>query len=132
MYHGLSTFNLQSNISIPKIEEGLKADIIRIITSAGGIVESLQDIDPKEFQDRLEVALSGAFNELQNEFSEPLPGNKTERYKRQETMVTQAFEKVVDAVVDVCRSWEIPEDTVRADFDKIKPHLIRTLLIIGK
>ena len=132
MYQNLSTFNLPGNISIPKIEDALRADIIRIITSAEQIVESLQNIDPKEFQDGLELALSRAFKELKNEFSEPLPEDKTERYKRQETIISRAFEKIEDAIVNVCRTWEIPEDTVRADFDKIKPHLIRTLLIVSK
>jgi hypothetical protein len=50
----------------------------------------------------------------------------------QETLITQAFEKIEDATVDVCRTWEIPEDTVRADFDQVKTHLIHALLIVGK
>jgi len=103
----------------------------KIVTSAGAIVKSLQNIDLEEFRDRLEVALSRVFKDLQNEFSEPLPGDKTVRYKRQETMIIQAFEKIEDAVVDICRTWEIPEDTVRADFDEVKPHLIHTLLIVA-
>ena len=107
----------------------LKADVNRIITSAGAIVKTLHT---KGFQDQFEVALSRAFKELQNEFSEPLPEDKTERYKWQETMITQALEKIEDAVVDVCRTLKIPEDTVRADFDKVKPHLTHTLLIFGK
>ena len=113
------------DISIPKIEE-LKEAVNQIVSSAGAI-KTLQNIDLKKFK-----RLSRVFKTLQNEFSEPLPEDKTERYKRQETMMTQAFEKIVDTVVDVCRTWDIPEDTVRADFDKIKPHLIRTLLIASK
>ena len=57
------------------------------------MVKTLQNIDPKVSQDQLEDALLKAFEELQNEFIEPLPEDKTERYKRQETMITQAFEK---------------------------------------
>jgi len=115
--------------SIPKIVETLKVAVNEIITSAGTIIKTLQDIDRKEFQDRLEAALSKGFEELQNEFSEPLPKDKTERYKRQETIITQAVEKSEDILVDICSNWKIPEDTVRADFDKVKPHLIHTLLI---
>ena len=98
------------------------------------MIKTLQNIDSKEFQDRLEVALSKAFKELQNEFSEPLPEDKTERYKQQGPgiMITQFIEKIGDVIVDVCRIWKIPEDTVRADFDTIKPHLNRALLIVGK
>jgi hypothetical protein len=47
-------------------------------------------------------------------------------------MITQAVKKIEDAVVDVCRTWKISEDTVRADFDTVKPHLIHALLIVGK
>jgi SOS response regulatory protein OraA/RecX len=107
----------------------LKADINRTITNAGAIVKTLKKIDS---QDQLEVALSRVFKDLQNEFSEPLLEDKTERYKQQETLITRAFEKIEDAIVDVCRTWEIPEDTVRADFDKVKPHLIHAPLIVGK
>ena len=117
---------------MPKIEEALKVDVNRIITSAGAIVKTLQNIDTKEFQDQLEFAFSRAFKELQNEISEPLPEDKTERYKRQEAMITQALEKIENAVVDVCGTWRIPEDTVRADFDEVKPHLNHTLLVFGK
>ena len=95
-------------------------------------MKTLQDIDRKEFQDRLEIALSRVFEDLQNEFSEPLPEDKTERYKWQEIKISQAIEKIEGAIVDVCRTWKIPEDTVRADFGKIKPHLIHALLIVGK
>jgi hypothetical protein len=93
------------------------------------MVEMLRDID---FQDKLEVALSRAFEELQNEISEPLPEDRTERCKHQETLISQAFQKIEDVVVNVCRTWKIPEDNVRAAFDKVKPHLIRALLIVGK
>ena len=115
-----------------KIEEKLKAAVNQIIDSAGAIIKTLQNIDPKEFQDRLESELFRVKEELQKEFSEPLPEDKTERYKRQETIITQAIEKMEDAVVKVCSKWKIPEDTVRADFGKIKPHLNHSLLIIGK
>ena len=120
------------DIPKPKIEETLKAAVNHIIDSAGAIIKTLQNIDPKEFQDRLESELFRVKEELQNEFSEPLPEDKTERYKRQETIITQAIEKMEDAVVKVCRKWKIPEDTVRADFGKVKPHLNHSLLIIGK
>lgn len=119
-------------MSILKIQETLKKAVDRTITSAGAMVKTLQNIDPKEFQDQLEDKLSSVFKVLQDEFSEPLPEDKTERYKRQETMITQAVEKIEDAVVDVCSNWKIPEDTARADFDKFKPHLNHTLLIVGK
>ena len=115
-----------------KIEEKLKAAVNQIIDSAGAIIKTLQNIDPKEFQDRLESELFRVKEELQKEISEPLPKDKTERYKRQETIITQAIEKMEDAVVKVCSKWKIPEDTVRADFGKIKPHLNHSLLIIGK
>jgi hypothetical protein len=118
--------------AVQEIKEALKTDINRTITNAGAIVKTLKNIDTKEFQDQLEVALSRVFKELQNEFSEPLPEDKTERYKHQETLITQAFKKIEDATVDVCRTWEIPENTVRADFDKVKTHLIHALLIVGK
>jgi len=119
-------------ISISKLEETLKPVVNQIIVSAGAIKKTLQNIDLEEFQDRLESKLIRVFEQLQNEFSEPLPEDKTERYKRQEIMITQAFEKIEDAVVDVCSShWKIPEDTVRADFDKIKPHLNHALLIVA-
>ena len=95
-------------------------------------VSLFPDVDPKEFQNRLESELSRVKQELQNEFSEPLPEDKTERYKRQETFITQAIEKMEDAIVNVCSNWKIPEDTVRADFGKVKPHLTHSLLIIGK
>ena len=115
-----------------KIEEALKASVNQIVDSAGAIIKTLQNIDSKEFQDRLESELSRVKQELQNEFSEPLPEDKTERYKRQETIITQAIEKIEDAIVNVCSNWKIPEDTVRADFGKVKPHLTHFLLIIGK
>jgi len=46
-------------------------------------------------------------------------------------MITQALEKIEDAVVDVCSNWKIPEDTVRADFDKVRPHLNHALLVVA-
>jgi hypothetical protein len=119
-------------IAIPKIQEKLKAAVNEIATSAGAIIKALQNIDLKEFLKRLEDELPKFFEELQNEFSEPLPEDKTERYKRQETMITQAVEKIEDTLVDVCSNWKIPEDTVRADFDKVKLHLKHTLLIVGE
>lgn len=100
-----------AEISRPQIEETLKAAVNRIITSAKAIIQTLQNIDLKEFQDRLEFELSKIFDELQNLFSEPLPVDKSERYKRQETIITQAVEKIEDAVVDVCINLKIPEDT---------------------
>jgi hypothetical protein len=103
-----------------------------IINNAGAIVKTLKNIDNKQFQDQLDVALSRVFEQLQTEFSEPLPEDRTERYKWQETVIIQAFEWIEDAFVNVSRTWEIPEETVRADFDKVKPHLIRALLIVGK
>ena len=41
------------DIPKPKIEETLKAAVNHIIDSAGAIIKTLQNIDPKEFQDRL-------------------------------------------------------------------------------
>ena len=60
-----------------KIQETLIKAVDRTITSAGAIVKTLQKIDPKEFQDRLEDKLSSVFKVLQDEFSEPLPEDKT-------------------------------------------------------
>jgi hypothetical protein len=37
-----------------------------------------------------------------------------------------------DALVEVCGHWQIPEDTVRTNFDQIKPHIINGVLIVGK
>jgi hypothetical protein len=36
-----------------------------------------------------------------------------------------------DALVEVCGHWQIPEDTVRTNFDQIKPHIINGVLIVG-
>ena len=59
-------------------------------------------------------------------------GINTIHMQLEKVLLTWAFEKIEDAIVNVYRTWEIPEDTVRTDFDKIKPHLIHTLLIVGK
>ncbi|KAF8813511.1 hypothetical protein BYT27DRAFT_7158431 [Phlegmacium glaucopus] len=103
----------------------------RVTTNTEAMLKSLEDIDLKEFQDRLDVELGHAFEELEKEFSEPPPENQAERYERQKAMITHALEIFEDALVVVCGHWKIPEDTVRTRFDDIKPYIFHGLLIVA-
>ena len=47
-------------------------------------------------------------------------------------MISRALNKTEDALVNVCKYWEIPEASVRTKFDDIKPHMNHYLLIVGK
>jgi hypothetical protein len=119
-------------LSPPPVADAAIRDfsIPTIITGPGSIVKTLQSTDLKEFQDQLELALSRFFKELKKEFSEPLPEDKTEQYKQQETKIIQTLETIEDSLVYVCKTWNIPEDTVRANLDKVKPHLRHFLLVV--
>lgn len=113
-----------------KIEE-FKESMSRLVTSAEGMGKVLMDVDVEEFQSRFADELSRTFEELKEEFSEPLPEDQSERYRQQAAMVSQALNKTEDALVTVCGFLNIPEAAVRMTFDDVKPHMNHSLLIVA-
>lgn len=114
-----------------KIHE-FKETVSRIATSAEEMGAILQDVDLEQFQNRLEMELSRAWESLKEEFSEPLPEDQTKRYQQQAIVISRALEMIEDGLVDVCNIWKIPEAEVRTKFGDIRPHLNHGLLVIGE
>ena len=108
----------------------------QVVTGAEEMSTLLKDanvtMNLEEFQNQFAVALSFVLEELKEEFSEPLPEDRTERYYQQAIMISQALSKTEDALVNVCKYWEIPETPIRTKSDDIKPHMNHFLLIVGK
>ena len=92
----------------------------------------LQHVDLQEFQKQLQVKLAPAFEQLKQEFSEPLSEDQTERYQQQKIRIARALDMIEDAFVSACGILEIPEVDVRTKFDDIKPHVNHGLLIVGE
>jgi hypothetical protein len=132
MYNDSTCYISQFDTSISDTIVKFNGIMKGVMTDAEAMLKVLHGLDLKDFEDRLRVELFQAFEELKEDFSEPLPENQTERYKQQKIMITHALEKAEDALVNVCGHWEIPENTVRTNFDRIKPHIIYLLLIVGK
>jgi hypothetical protein len=86
----------------------------------------------EDISGRLSDELTLVFKELETEFSEPLPENKTERYKWRETIVSSAMSKIEDAFVKVAATWEMSEDKARTSFRTISPHVQTVVLVAGK
>jgi len=101
----------------------------QVVTNAETLAKMiLKDVpNREELQNRFEVEGSRAWESLKEEFSEPLPEDQTERYKQQATRIARALDMTEDALVKVCG---LPEADVRAEFDNIKPHISKTLLIM--
>jgi len=119
---------------IPSVSEKInefKDTLSRIVVNAEGMGTILQDVDLEEFQKRFELQLSSSWEALNQEFSEPLPDNQTERYQQQAIVISAALEMIEDSLVEVCQFWKIPEADVRTKFDDIKPHLNHGLLVIA-
>lgn len=113
-----------------KVNE-LKETMSRVVTSAEEMAKILQDVDVQEFQNRFQVQVSSALEDLKKEFSEPLPEDQTQRYRQQEIRIVRTLDMIEDALVIVSGFWKIPEVDVRMKFGDIKPNLKCVILITG-
>ena len=114
-----------------KIKE-LKEAMDHIVTNTEALATVLQHVDLQEFQNQFEVERVRVFEQLKEEFSEPLPEDQTERYQQQKIRIARALDMIEDGLVVACHVFEIPEVDVRTKFNEIKPHILHFLLIIGK
>ncbi|KAF8161194.1 hypothetical protein B0H34DRAFT_796021 [Crassisporium funariophilum] len=87
--------------------------------------------DHEVFTQKLSIQLTQVLEDLQAEFSEPLPEDQTERYRQRAVIITRALDKVEDALVTVYNMWDVDEATTREKFSHVKPHLNHVLLVTG-
>lgn len=84
-----------------------------------------------EFIRSLNVGIDKAIKHIQVEFSEPLPENRTERYKSREVAVDYALQLIEDVYVKACKLDGISEDQAREKFGGVRPHIRSVVLIMG-
>ncbi|KAF8517715.1 hypothetical protein BU17DRAFT_91581 [Hysterangium stoloniferum] len=85
----------------------------------------------EDISHKLSAELATVFEELKTEFSEPLPENKTERYKQRETMISSAMSKIENAFVNCAATWDMSEDNARVRFQTISPQVQKIVLVAG-
>jgi vacuolar-type H+-ATPase subunit H len=130
-------FNDAVGTASEKIQE-FKHTLTEIVSKTEALRHEVQDeitkhnLTLEDISDRLSDELAIVFKELQTEFSEPLPENKTERYKCRETIVSSAMSKIEDAFVKVAAIWQMSEDKARTSFQTISPHIQKIVLITCK
>ena len=89
-------------------------------------------IDLEEFSKKFTVELGTIMEELKEEFSEPLPGERTPRQEQRDMRITHTLLKVEDVVVRVSASWGVSETDSRAHFQKAQPSVKSVLVISGE
>jgi len=122
-----------------KIAE-LKASVQDLVKSAealahpqGSLVARTDiKIDFDEFRRRLSDKIDIILEELKTEFSEPLPEDRSEGYKKREEVVDRALEKLEGALVEVYGHWHVPEAEARERFSQVKPQIRRVVLLVGE
>ena len=90
------------------------------------------NIDFDEFFRRLSDKTDVVLEELKAEFSEPLPEDRSEGYKKREEAVDRALDKLEGAFVEVYEHWHVPEAEVREKFSHVKPQIRRVVLLGGE
>ncbi|KJA29012.1 hypothetical protein HYPSUDRAFT_33514 [Hypholoma sublateritium FD-334 SS-4] len=85
-----------------------------------------------EFIRNLNVGVDNAIKRIQVEFSEPLPENRTERYKSREVAVDYALHLIEDVYVKACKLDNISEEQARVKFGGVRHHIRHVVLIMGK
>ena len=89
-------------------------------------------IDLEEFSKKFTVELGTIMEELKEEFSEPLPAERTPRQEQRDMRITHTLLKVEDAVVRVSALWGVSETDSRAHFQKAQPSVKSVLVISGE
>ena len=106
----------------------VEQSMAQVVTSAETLAKLILTYVPnrEEFQDLFEVELSRAWETLKEEFSEPLPEDQTERYKQEAIRLARALNMTEVALGKICGA------DVRTEFDNIKPHIRKAMLIMSK
>jgi len=81
-----------------------------------------------KLSDKIDIILE----ELKAEFSEPLPEDKSEAYKKREEAVDRALDKLEGAFVEVYGHWHVPEAEARERFSHVKAPIRRVVLLVGE
>jgi hypothetical protein len=90
------------------------------------------NINPDEFVRRLSDKIDIVLEELKAEFSEPLPEDRSEGYKKREEAVDRALDKLEGAFVEVYGHWHVPEAEARERFSHVKAPIRRVVLLVGE
>ena len=93
------------------------------------ILETRQTLD--EFIRILSTGIDTVIKHMQVEFSEPLPENRTERYKSREVAVDYALNLIEDEYVNAYELYDKSEDKAREKFGRVRPHIRSVVLIMG-
>lgn len=96
----------------------------------GSLVARTNNFD--EFFRRLSDKVNIILEELKVEFSEPLPEDRSEGYKKREEAVDRALDKLESAFVEVYGHWQVPEAEARERFSHVKPQIRRVVLLVGE
>ncbi|KAF8507295.1 hypothetical protein BU17DRAFT_16275, partial [Hysterangium stoloniferum] len=112
-------------------------NITDLVSNAAVLRDEIQseiqkrNITIENISDMLSAELAVVFEQLQTEFTEPLPENKTERYKQRERMVSITMIKVEDAFVICATTWDVSENDARAQFQSISLPVKQVVLGAG-
>ncbi|KAF8958345.1 hypothetical protein BDZ97DRAFT_1842278 [Flammula alnicola] len=114
-----------------------KETMHRLVDSAEGLHTSLKSMLDNDragagfegFTQLLSVEIDAVIEELRSEFSEPLPEDQTERYKKRKAVVSFTLDKIEDAFVKGSSILAIPEADARDKFSDVKRHICEVVLI---
>ena len=134
----LTASALQFPSAADKIAE-FKASVQDLVKSAevlapqGSLVARTDiNINPDEFIRRLSDKIDIILEELKAEFSEPLPEDKSEGYRKREEVVEWALDKLEGAFVEVYGHWHVPEAEAKERFSHVKAPIRRVVLLVGE
>ena len=89
-----------------------------------------EGIDLEELAEKLTAQMIIISEQLNAEFSEPLPEEITPRQKQREVIIDSALSKLEDAVVSITALWGLSETDARAHFEEIKLG-VKTFLVVS-
>jgi len=110
--------------SVEALKMGLQAQ--------GLVARTNINIDFDEFCRMLSKEIDIVLEQLKAEFSEPLPEDRSEGYKKREEAVDRALDKLENALVKVYGHWHIPEAEAKERFSHVKAQIRRVVLLVGE
>ena len=132
----------ESALQFPAVADRIvefKASVQDLVKSAealapqGSLVARTDiNINPDEFIRRLSDKIDIILEELKAGFSEPLPEDRSEGYKKREEAVDRALDKLEGAFVEVYEHWHVPEVEAKERFSHVKAPIRRVVLLVGE
>ncbi|TFK20787.1 hypothetical protein FA15DRAFT_673189 [Coprinopsis marcescibilis] len=117
--------------------DDFKDTMNRLVSLANEIGTEFHDslethhLTKEDLHNILSAELGKVVQTLNEEFQEPLPENRDERYQERERRLNRGIDAVEIAFVKMCAAFKMPEAEARAKFSEFQPELYHVLIITG-